>query len=69
MCVATLSNMSISEISGPIATRCCLKQHWGGVNVAMGLSHFFSVVFHPIHFILAGNEKIQPDPTTDCGAV
>ena len=38
--------------------------------------HFFSAVFYPILFILAGNDsmhgssedfKIQPDPTTDCG--
>ena len=38
--------------------------------------HFFSAVFYPILFILAGNKdmhesseefKIWPDPTTDCG--
>ena len=38
--------------------------------------HFFSAVFHPILFILAGNDdmhgsleefEIQPDRTTDCG--
>ena len=38
--------------------------------------HFFSVVFDPISFILAGNEdmqgsseefEIRRDPTTDCG--
>ena len=37
--------------------------------------HFFSAVFHPIHFILAGNDdmhesleefKIQRDQTTEC---
>ena len=38
--------------------------------------HFFSAVFYPIVFILAGNDdmhesseefEIRPDPTTDCG--
>ena len=38
--------------------------------------HFFSAVFCPILFILAGNDdmhvsseefEIRPDPTTDCG--
>ena len=38
--------------------------------------HFFSAVFHPILFILAGNDdmhksleefEIRPDLTTDCG--
>ena len=38
--------------------------------------HFFSAVFYPILFILAGNDdihesseefEIRPDPTTDCG--
>ena len=38
--------------------------------------HFFSAVFYPIRFILAGNDdmhesleefEIQPDPTTVCG--
>ena len=38
--------------------------------------HFYSAVFHPILFILAGNDdmheiseefKIRPDLTTDCG--
>ena len=38
--------------------------------------HFFSTVFYPILFILAGNDdmhesskefEIQPDPSTDCG--
>ena len=37
---------------------------------------FFSVVFHRIFYILAGNEdmlelskafEVRPDPTTDCG--
>ena len=37
--------------------------------------HFFSAVFYPIHFILAGNNgmhanaaefEIRPDPTTHC---
>ena len=39
------------------------------------LPFFFSAVFHPILFLLAGNDdmhgsseefEIQPDPTTDC---
>ena len=38
--------------------------------------HFFSAIFYPILFILAGNDdmhesseefKFLPDPTTDCG--
>ena len=38
--------------------------------------HFFSAVFYPIHFILAGNDdmhenseefEIRPDPNTDSG--
>ena len=38
--------------------------------------HFFSAVFYPILFILAGNDdmhesseefEFRPDPTTDCG--
>ena len=32
--------------------------------------HFFSAVFHPILFILAGNDDMHEsseDPTTDCG--
>ena len=38
--------------------------------------HFFSAVFYPIHFILAGNDDMHesskefeflPDPTTDYG--
>ena len=40
------------------------------------VTHFFSAVFHPILFILAGNDdmhessdefKFRPDFTTDCG--
>ena len=40
--------------------------------------HFFSAVFHPFLFILAGNDdmhvssegfEIRPDPTTECGVI
>ena len=64
MRVFTLSNMNISESNGSIATKFYLKLHLGG-----GLA-----IFHPILFILAGNEymhessdkfEFQPDWTTD----
>ena len=47
----------------------------GGVS-CLPAALLFSVVFHPILFILAGNDdmhdsseefEIRPDPTTDCG--
>ena len=65
VCVFTLSNMNISETNGSIATKFYLKHHLGG-----GLA---AAVFHPILFILAGNEdmhessdefEFQPDWTT-----
>ena len=34
--VLTLSNMNISEISGPIATKFYLKHHWGGGKAPLG---------------------------------
>ena len=47
-------------------------------RVMMGktVSHFFSAVFHPFLFLIAGNDdmhesweefEFQPDWTTDCG--
>ena len=36
MCVSTLSNINISETSGPIATKFYLKHHWGGGKAALG---------------------------------
>ena len=37
VCVNTsLSNMNISETSGPIAIRFYLKHHWGGGKAAWG---------------------------------
>ena len=30
VCLLTLSNMNISETSGPIAIKFYLKHHWGG---------------------------------------
>ena len=37
LCVrmSTFSNMNISETSGPIAIKFCLKQHWGGRKAAL----------------------------------
>ena len=35
VCVSTLSNMNISETSGPIITKFYLK-HWGGGKAALG---------------------------------
>ena len=32
----TLSNMNISETSGPIAIKFYLKHHWGGGKAALG---------------------------------
>ena len=36
-CVSILSNMNISETSGPIATKFYLKHHWGGGKAVQGL--------------------------------
>ena len=36
VCMYTLSNMNISETSGPIATKFYLKQHWDGGKAALG---------------------------------
>ena len=36
VCVLTLSNMNISAISGPIATKFYLKHHLGGGKAALG---------------------------------
>ena len=33
----TLSNMNVSATSRPIATKFCLKHHWGGGKAASGL--------------------------------
>ena len=33
---STLSNINISETSGPIATKFYLKHHWGGGKAASG---------------------------------
>ena len=37
VCVLTLSNLNISETSGPIAIKFYLKHHWGGGKAALGL--------------------------------
>ena len=34
--VSTPSNINISATSGPIAIKCSLKHHWGGLKVAIG---------------------------------
>ena len=36
VCVSTLSNMNISETSGPIITKFYLKHRWGGGKAALG---------------------------------
>ena len=36
VCLSTLSNINISETSGPIATKLYLKHHWGGGKTALG---------------------------------
>ena len=36
MCVLTLSNMNISETSGPFAIKFYLKHHWGEGKAAWG---------------------------------
>ena len=36
VCVSTLSNMNISETSGPIVTKFYLKHHWVGGKDALG---------------------------------
>ena len=36
VCASTLSNINISETSGPIATKFYLKHHWGGGKAASG---------------------------------
>ena len=36
VCLFTLSNMNISETSGPIATKFYLKHHWVGGKAALG---------------------------------
>ena len=35
VCVSTLLNISISETSGPFATKFYLKHHWGGGKAAL----------------------------------
>ena len=35
VCLFTLSNMNISETSGPIAIKFYLKHHWGGEKAAL----------------------------------
>ena len=65
--------MNISATSGPIKMKSYQKHHWDGGKAALGF--FFSAVFHPILFILAGNDdmhgnseefEIQPYLATDC---
>ena len=34
--MSTFSNINISETSGPIATKCYLRHHWGGGKTALG---------------------------------
>ena len=36
VCLLTLSNMNISETSGPIAIKLYLKHHWGNGKAALG---------------------------------
>ena len=36
VCVFTLSNMNISETSGPVVTKFHLKHHWVGGKDALG---------------------------------
>ena len=36
--VSTLSNMNISETSGPIVTKFNLKHHWGRGKAALGFA-------------------------------
>ena len=36
VCLSTLLNINISEISGPIATKFYLKHHLGGRKAALG---------------------------------
>ena len=36
VCASTLSNINISETSGPIATKFYLKHHWGGGKASLG---------------------------------
>ena len=36
MCVSVVSNMNISETSGPVAIKFYLKHHWGGGKAALG---------------------------------
>ena len=36
VCASTLSNINISETSGPITTKFYLKHHWGGGKAASG---------------------------------
>ena len=36
VCVSTLSNMNISETSGPMVAKFYQKHHWGGGKAALG---------------------------------
>ena len=38
VCLLTLSNMNISETSGPIAIKFYLNHHWGGEKTVLGFS-------------------------------
>ena len=50
VCLSTLSNMNISETSGPITTKFFLKHHWGEGKIAIGFGAdwFRTLVFMAI---------------------
>ena len=57
---STLSNIIISETSGPIATKFYLKHHWGGGKAALGfwpdrIGTLVSMATDSSHRVIMGN--------------
>ena len=50
--MSTLSNINISETSGPIAIKFYLKHHWDGVKAALG---FGPVQIRTLVFMATGS--------------
>ena len=59
LCVSTLSNINISETSGPIATKFYLKHHWGGGKALLGFEQdrigtLVSMATDSSHWVIMG---------------
>ena len=64
MRASTLSNINISETSGPIATKFYLKHHWGGGKAALGfwpdrIGTLLSMATDSSHRVIMGENLIS----------